>query len=136
MTPDIIIVDYIGGPAVTPGEHEILNGLRIYFAEIGCHVQPRPKLAEMTTPEMMRALNKPLLVVLPYSQDAWAIEIEGDTINCWMDQSRDGTQRATVPVFKIPVSDPQSLPKLVAYMQRKSKFLRGGLRNEIPKVEA
>ncbi len=135
----MVIVDYHMRPPVTDKE-QILNGLRTYFSEIGCHVEPRPVPTQMTLAEYARDMGeRPFKVSLPYSQDVWTVELDQapiePTVVCWLHVYK-GHERQFSHEFKVPLSDPDSLPKMVAYMQKKSKFLRGGLSSKIPKVEA
>lgn len=130
-----MVIDYHQKKPMTEKE-EIHNGLRTYFEEIGCHVEPKPVITQMTVAEFARDIGeKPFKVTLPYSQDVWHIELDGPMIVCWLHVYKKH-ERQYSHELKVALADPNSLPKLVAFMQGKSKFLRGGLGCGIPKVEA
>ncbi len=106
-------------PKLTP-EEEAQQASYNYFLEIGC--------------EGSRRGRQPV-VRLPQAVDEWSIDVEGEyLVIAKVLLDRWSEKRACR--FKITLSDPESLPRAMAHMQKHSKFLRGGLGNHIPVIKA
>lgn len=63
------------------------------------------------------------------------VDVDGDILTVEKVLRERWTEKRA-KTFKIPLSDPESLPKVLAHLQKHTKFLRGGLGDYIPKLKA
>lgn len=95
-------------------QDDILTAVTGYFNSIGCSVG----LGRMNTNRAVR---------LPNSATVWNFLIEDEylIVKAVVIRPWDATDRQQ-KLFKIALSDPDSFPKILAHMEKHSKFLRGG----------
>lgn len=116
---EVMVTRWEGPPPLT-AEEEAQQGCYTYFLELGC--------------EGSRRGSRPV-VRLPNGVDEWSIEVDGDKLVIEK-VLRDRYSESRAKPFTVPLSDPESLPKALAHMQKHTKFLRGGLGDYIPKIKA
>lgn len=118
------------GKHPTSPEYECLEAVLLYFSTIGCTV------VKKNSGRGMFDLS-PTFVTLPKSITRWNITINGDVISAEIELDiHDRWHNRNCKTLSISLTDPESLPKLLAHMQKHSKFLRGGLSNHIPVIKA
>lgn len=101
-------------------ERAILNkAVAEYFTEIGCWVLSHEYWSTIR---------------LPLATTCWSIDFIGDLV--YLTETKAGFRRTDRDPFKISVTDPDSFPKMLEHMQKKSKFLKGGTNHKpfIPKA--
>ncbi len=111
-------------PELTP-YGQAVEGTYNYFIGIGCE-------------GLRRCRGSTPIIRLPGGVDEWSIDVNGDLLVVEKVAPNTNGRAATVAKrFQVPLADPESFPKILAHLQKHTKFLRGGTNANrfIPKAD-